>query len=283
MEYGDDPPLIWSLSCKLRGDFCRRGAVMHYREARLGAMPDSGSAEKRINQLHRIIPESKYLRQLLLRTMREIFYRGGDDPQTLHPLAAERLENDFRRMVFGDARQIISTLYAHDCSVDTLRKKLRETLWSYCNRLQDDAWDDLLRIPVTHRRFIASPLLLNINELECYASPLLAYSDRGRLRIVELRAGNIAAFAPEVMLMHRFYALNTSGRAPESVISCQLDTENGALRELAGEFDISETLRQMTADAAAFREDMSKAPEHIPRNTGSCRQCVFASCCMKNK
>ncbi len=278
MEYGENPPLIWSLSCKLRGDFCRRGAVMHYREARLGALPDSGSTEKRINQLHRIIPESKYIRQLLLRTMREIFYRGGDDPQTLHPLAAERLENDFRRMVFGDARQIISTLYEHSCSVDTLRKKLRETLWSYCSRLQDNAWDELLRIPVTHRRFIASPLQLYINELCCYASPLLAYSMRGRLRIVELRENDISS-CPEVLLMHRYYALNLSGRIPETVVSCQLDPATGKLHELPDDFSISSTLRQMSSAAARHREAMMMPLAEIPAASENCGRCVFASYC----
>ena len=282
MVSGDEIPLRWSLSCKLRRRHCPLAAVLHDREAQQGFAPDADEYCRRINMLHRVIPERKYLRQLLIAVMRESFYRGDDDPDALYPLALAKCELDFRQMVFGNSPQIIAGLFEHKKSVAEVRQDLKDDLFRQCCNL-NEFWGALLTVPPPQRRFIASPLLLNINELECYASPLLAYSDRGRLRIVELRAGNIAAFAPEVMLMHRFYALNTSGRAPESVISCQLDPENGALRELAGEFDISETLRQMTADAAAFREDMSKAPEHISRNTGSCRQCVFASCCMKNK
>ena len=278
MEYGNVPEFVWSLSCKLRAEFCRRQAVMHYREARRGALPEADNDDKRINQLHRVIPENKYIRQLLLRTMREIFYRGSDDPETLYVLALERLESDFKRMVFGDAPQVISTLFFHHSSVDSLRRNLRQMLWERCEKLQSGAWSGLLQIPVMQRRFISSPLKLYINELCCYASPLLAYSDRGRIRIVELRENDISAH-PEILLMHRYYALNVSGRMPDSVVSCQLDPATGELRELTGDFSISATLKAMSAAAAYHREAMMMPLAEIPGRSENCTKCIFVSYC----
>lgn len=279
MVYGETPELIWSLSCKLRGEFCRRGAVMHYREARLGMLPEADESYRKINRLHRIIPESKYIRQLLLHTMREIFYRGNEnDPDSLYFLALEKMESDFRKMIFGNAPLMLTALAENSCSVDALRRRVRENLWAKCAKLQENAWCDLLSVPVAQRRFIASPLKLYINELCCYASPLLAYSDRGRLRIVELRENDISAF-PEVLLMHRCYALNLYGRMPETVISCQLDTADGKMRELANDFSISSTLREMSAAAARHRDAMQLPLPEIPGNKSNCGHCVFASYC----
>ena len=218
------------------------------------------------------------MRQLLLRVMREQFYRGGDDPDALFPLALEKMESDLRQMIFGNAPLVLDELYTHEKSVPSLRAAVRESLFRQCRTLCDGAWAELLRVPECRRRFIASPLLLNINELQCYASPLAAYSDRGRLHLVELRTGSLREH-PEVPLMHRIYALNLSGRFPEAVRSCQLDPSTGDLRELDGESDVSETLRSMSAEAAAHREELSLAAEDIPVNTVNCGRCVFASCC----
>jgi len=281
MVSGDNIPLIWSLSRKIRHRFCPLAAVLHYREARLGFDPGADEHCRRINQLHRIIPEQKYLRQLLMAVMRESFYRGNCDPESLYVLALAKCEQDFRQMVFGNAPQITAGLFYHRQSVAELRQQLKDELFRQCCTL-GDAWAELLSIPHSRRRFIASPLHLNINDLECYASPLLAYSEQGKLRIVELRSGNIAFTAPEILVMHRFYALNVSGRSPETVVSCQLDPERGTLEELAMDFDISEVLRRMTADAGAHRENMLTGLEHIPANSGNCGQCVFVSYC-RNK
>ena len=278
MESGEIPPLVWSLSRKLRRRFCPRAAVLHYREARRGFDPDASETDRRINRLHRIVPESKYLRQLLLRIMREIFYRGGDDPDTLYPLALARCESDFRRMVFGDAPLVIDAVYRHESGVTALRTALRDSLYRQCRALSGGAWRELLEIPVSRRRFLASPLCLRINELACYASPLLAYSDRGKLYWVELRGGTLAEH-PEVMLMHRYYALNRSGRTPEALASCQLDPETGDFRGVDRDFDVSATLRLMSAEAAAHREEMTRPAAEIPANFGNCERCVFVSYC----
>lgn len=272
------PPLIWSLSRKLRRRFCPRAAVFHYREARRGFAPDASETDKRLNKLHRIVPESKFLRQLLLRVMREYFYRGGDDPEALVPLALDRLESDFRRMIFGDAPLIPETVYRHDKSVPELRADLQDALRRQCRRLGSGAWGGLLDVPECRRRFVASPLHLHLNELECYASPLLACADRGRLLLVELRTGSLAEH-PEIRLMHRVHAMNLSGRMPEAVRSCQLDPETGELRDLDGDFDVSATLRAMSAEAAAHRTELTLDAAGIPVNTVNCGHCVFASYC----
>ena len=128
------------------------------------------------------------------------------------------------------------------------------------------------------RRFIASPLQLYINELCCYASPLLAYSARGRLNIIELRENDISRH-PEVLLMHRFYAFNTNGRNPESVVSCQLNTADGSLRELPDNFSVSGILHEMSEAAACHRQAMSLPLAEIPGNPENCEKCVFAPCC----
>ncbi|MBE6398549.1 MAG: hypothetical protein E7041_00250 [Lentisphaerae bacterium] len=281
MVSGNIPPLVWSLSRKMHRQFCPLAAVLHYREAQWGFDPDADDNCRRINQLHRVISERKYLRQLLMAVMRESFYRGDDDPDTLYVLALAKCEQDFRQMVFGNAPQITSGLFYHRQSVADLRQELKDTLFRQCAALTS-SWAELLAVPPANRRFIASPLHLNINDLECYASPLLAYTASGKLRIVELRTGNIALHAPEIMVMHRFYALNISGRSPESVISCQLDPETGILQETAADFDISEILRRMAADAGAHRENMLTEREQIPENTVNCGHCVFASYCGKN-
>ena len=281
METGETLPLIWSLSRKLRRRFCPRAAVFHYREARRGGLPDASENDRRINRLHRVVPLQKYMRQLLLRVMREHFYRGVNDPEALFPLALEKMESDLRQMIFGNAPLVLDELYAHEKSVTDLRAAVRESLYRQCRTLRDGAWAELLRVPECRRRFIASPLLLNINDLQCYASPLVAYSDKGRLHLVELRTGSLREH-PEVPLMHRSYAFNLSGRFPEAVRSCQLDPTTGDLRELDGDFDVSETLRTMSAEAAAHREELALAPEEIPVNTVNCGRCTFASYCGEN-
>ena len=256
----------------------------------LGQLPDRHEAftrdqrvwnaetDRRLNRLHRIVPESKFLRQLLLRVMREYFYRGGDDPDALAALALDRLEGDFRRMIFGDAPLMLDALHRRERSVPELRAGLQDALRRRCRTLAAGAWRELLAVPECRRRFVASPLRLQLNDLECYASPLLAYADRGRLTLVELRSGALDEY-PEVRLMHRFHALNRSGRLPEAVVSRQLDPETGELRELAGDFDVAETLRAMTAEAAAHRTELTLDAAAIPVNTTNCGHCVFASYC----
>jgi hypothetical protein len=212
--------------------------------------------------------------------MREIFYRNSNDPDALLIAVQERSEYDFRRMIFGDAPQIIDTLYRHEQDVNTLKKHLKDSLLQNCESL-GGIWKELLMNPPLRRRFIDNPLRLNINDLQCYASPLLAYSDGGALRIVELRAGRLDGH-PEISFMHRFYALNNSGRTPDSVHSCQLDPVDGSFRELHEDSRTANVLRSMSLEAGAHRKELDLPLAEVPVNTVNCPECVFNLYCRTN-
>ncbi len=282
MVSGDSaPPLIWSLSRKLRRRWCPRAAVIHYREAYHGYHPDADAGCRDLNFLHRIVPLNKYIRQLLLAVMRESFYRNSTAPETLTVMALEKWEYDFRRMVFGNAPLLLDLIHRNGNDFSALKKEVKETLIQRCEQLACGAWKELLAVPPLRRRFIASPLKLNINELCCYASPLLAYSDQGTLRIVELREGSIGAH-PEILLMHRFYALNVSGRSPAAVISCQLDPADGSFRQFDTGDSCYEILQSMNREAAAHQAELQLPLTEVPVNNINCPRCVFDRYC-RNK
>ena len=272
--------IAWSLSRKLRRCFCGRAALLHYREAPLGRMADAPEFHRRIWAAHCRISDRKFLRQLLLQVMHRQFTAGAVNTAALLPELLENFHSAFDRMLLGQAGYTLISPDGSGVDFEAKRRELSGKLQAYSNLLTLGDWEQLLAIAPEKRRTLPEVLELKINELRCYASPLCAFSDHGKLHIVELRGGEFAGFESETALLHRFYAMNSCGRDPDKVESWVLDYESGKIRRFGEDVDFSDGLAKITLEAGIWKELMDKnLSDIIPDDPTKCANCVFGTVC----
>ena len=283
MEFFEFSPAVWSLSRRLRREFCPRAAIMHYREAPAAAKMAAGEEMppllRKICSGRRMISDGKFIRELLLHTMQKEFYTGETDPGILGADLADAFDVEFEKIIFGRSSRTLATLNG---SIDIESKRqelLRELKECVSALISGREWENLLHIPVESRRTLPKVLDLYINDLRCFATPLCAFNHRGKLWIVELRSGEFSGCENETALIHAFYALNYCGRNPDMVESFILDYRSGQMRHFGVNNDISAALRKISAEAGRWAQLAPLALVDIPGNKENCPRCVFAGVC----
>ena len=284
MEFSDFSPAVWSLSRRLRREFCARSAMMHYREAPAAAKA-AESAEltpllRKIYAGHRMISDGKFIRELLLHTMQKEFYTGETDPRVLTVELFEAFDVEFEKIIFGRSSRTLASLCGNDFDVESKRRELLKELKECSSALiSGGEWENLLRTPPESRRTLPKVLDLYINDLHCFATPLCAFNHRGKLWIVELRSGEFSGCESETALIHAFYALNHCGRNPDMVESFVLDYHSGEMRHFGLNNDIASALRKISAEAGVWAKLAGLELADIPGNKENCPRCVFAGVC----
>ncbi len=269
----------WSLTRQKRLQFCNKAAVMHCREAFCGTLPDADEKSRRIHSLHCRVSREEFLRRLLIKVMRESFYRHDTDVENLSFFALDELEKSLQQMIFGKSKHILHDFDMPGASFHKIKQELISLLAGKCLLLKNGAWSELLRYPAEKRRFIDTPMALQINELSCFISPLCAVSDRGKFRIVELRSGKMGESGRITTLLHRFYIHNRYGKTADALDSLQLDLDNGELHPLETDGSISEILELISHDVSVYQKLLSMPLSEIPENRANCSRCVFNKIC----
>ena len=269
----------WSLTRQKRLQFCCKAAVMHCREAYFGAFADADEKLHQIYLQHCRISREEFLRRLLIKVMRESFYRGETDVENLSAFALDELEKSLQQMIFGKSKYILNDFDFPGASFNKIKRELVSTLSEKCLLLKNGAWSELLKYPAEKRRFIDTPLALQINELSCFISPLCAVSDRGKFRIVELRSGKMGDSGRITALLHRFYIYNRYGKTADMLDSLQLDLEDGLLHLLESDGSLSEILDVISDDVRNYQKLLSIPLSEIPENRINCPRCVFKNIC----
>ena len=251
---------IWSLSRKFQRSFCPRSAVLRY------------CVETDVTK----ISDEKFLREILLCTMRREFYRGETNPETLSGMVMARFQEEFRNIAGFRSRRQLASLTGR-CDFNEKGRELENRLYTYLHNIRPH-WETLLAAAPESRLPIDKVLDVNIRQWRCFGSPLCAFFDRGKLCFVELRGGDFAECEAETAMLHRVYALNHCGRDPGSVESKVLDYHRGVYRSFGGS-DISDAIRAIKEEIAAWQDLRQKDWLDIPENKGNCPYCSFAGVC----
>lgn len=268
----------WSVSRKARLEFCPRSAVMHYREAP-EAMKDTASPrQKAINMIHRNISDERFLREILLRTMQSHFTGGNKDAGILQAEVLRNFEREFSKMIMGNSPYFLYSLQDRNASPESKRRELSLKLQNYSQALSAGAWQSLLKIPVQYRKRISGILKINVNELVCLTTVLCAFTNNGRLWIVELRNGDFSAYERELCMIHRSYAMDINWM-PDKVDSFVLDYATGQMYKFDWDNDISAAIQKISDDISRWHDIYQLPLEKIPENKSNCPHCGFADIC----
>lgn len=248
------------------------------------------------HRLRALLNEKIYLRRLFNLTLREIFYRDCDaesagEPGAAGRRAAARFEREFQAMLldmYGSDHAFprLIELLKPGGSASELAARLRARIAAAGAALENGDWPELVAMSPERRRWMASPLFVQIGELRCAAAPLLAFTaPGGELRIIE----GCGASHPEgefAALLHKFHAFNVWRRPPERVRTFTLDLGSGRLTGHGDGLDVSAGLREITADCAEMtaliRSDGTVDEQDFACSDGAgCADCRFRSICRR--
>ena len=290
MEYCDYPLHAWSRYRHILRRQCPRKAVLHCREARLGAEEYASTAHRLIHDLRRRITVEQYIDRIFDEELRYWFYRSFTeddsyavpDIKQLNLRLNSRFDRDIERIFSGISSgdhkfYIFRELEAQTVNISALAARAQKRIDLYCHALQAELWKLLLETPQLCRREIASPLAIQINELRCYCAPLWALERNGILWIIENNCDDTSA------LLHKFYAVNTLGREPHLVRSFGYRRDSGEFYECGINLNVSEILRRISEDGAKWEELIAFDLENIPVNHEHCPDCQYDFFCNKYK
>jgi len=287
----------WSLKRRRLWNRCRREYFLHYYGAFGGHDLLAGEFCRQVHDRKRLLTLGVYVRRVLNLEMRRLFYLrdpelGTPPPGELARACRSRVLREYQAMLMGAAQAdhglpMLAELLDPHTSAGEFRAVIETKLDAASAALESGAWGELLSIPPEQRRPVESPLFLQLNELKCAAVPLLAAAlPGGTLLIAE--GCEHASFSgepdgDEIALMHRFYALNRLGRAPERVHSVLIHTDTGDLERLQSD-DVSLPLRRIREDVSAMlapvAPDGSVESCDFPPTPGeNCLSCRFCALC----
>ena len=283
-------PLFWTVRRRRLWRSCRRRYFLHYYAASAGIDPGSPRELRLARALRDAIALPVFVQKLLNRSLREQFYReidddGGSGETGDFQAAACRLaEYEWKRAVAdaagSDEKVPLLELLSGRCTMTEVDARLRELVSSESGRIASGVWKQLDAVDPCRRRPILSPLELQLGELRCFAVPAIAFSvPGGELWIVEgVRSGREGA--DEIAMLHKFHAMNTLKRAPETVRSFALAPGEYSFSELGRDLDLSAAIRTIRNDIGemteALNSDGSAAEGNFPAAPGkACESCPF--------
>ena len=283
-------PLFWTVRRRRLWRSCRRRYFLHYYAAAAGIDPGSPRELRTARLLRDAVALPVFTQKLLNKILREQFYREPDDDggygETggFQAVACRLAEYEWNRAVSdaaaGGGRAPLLELLACRDTMTEVGARLRELVISEAGRIASGVWKQLDAVESCRRRPIASPLELWIGELRCFAVPAIAFSTPGgELWIVEgVRSGREGA--DEIALLHKFYAMNTLNRPPETVRSFALAPGKYDFSEFGRDVDLSAAIREIKHDigemAAALNSDGSASEGNFPAAPGkACENCPF--------
>lgn len=285
MEYCEYPIHAWSRHRHFLRRQCVRKARLSCLEARAGADTESETPLRLLHDLRRRITLEQYLGRIFDQTVRQNFYCGGDDEpdlteSTLSAILHRRFDRDLELMLCGAAARdhklcFLRELEAKSCNLTALVTRAGTVIDGFCAAFSRELSPLITSTPPLCRRDIASPLAVYINELCCYCAPLLALEKNGELWIVENNCDD------RVALLHKFYAVNSFGREPHLVRSFAYSRTDGVFKEAGIGLNVSETLRQISEDGAAWAELIALPLENLPFTPEHCPECGFNFFCNK--
>ena len=257
-------PFVWSLRREREWRRCPRRCFYRYYAAQGGYEVGVGSREtEKIHLLRALLSVPEYCRRTLNLEMRRRLYLTAADaaeegPTTLPPLAEAvrlRFEREWRAMLLGRPAQdhrlpMLAEALDPRVSGGALSHRVAETLVAEAEALASGGWGELEALPPQERRPIDSPLFVDAGELRCCLVPLAAFRRAGEFWIVD---GADPASADEEAVtgvLYRLWAMNCAATPPDRVRTFALTPATGALREFAGDPEISVTLRRIFASAS---------------------------------
>ncbi len=284
-----DYPLSWSARRRRLWRACPRRYFLHYYAARGGHDPDASRRSRELHLAKSLHTADSYLRTLLNNTMRSLFYRRNEEEDQgetpgLTALSAARFHRDFDRMLLGEWRfdhqkPMLRELLEPGASAEALRRELERELRRRAAALEGNAWGHLVAAEFTRRRPVESPQEIRVNELACYAVPVLALTSSGEFWVVEGTGGDPGA---GVALLHKFFAWNRYRRPPERVRSFYFEAGTGDFAEFGRDLNLGMALADLRDDltemAAKVRPDGTLAEEDFASNPNHCPLCAFFPC-----
>lgn len=281
---------FWSLRRRRLWRSCRRRYFLHYYAAAAGTT-DAPPQWAQARWLRNALPVPVFVQRLLNAVLREEFYRvpdeTGDYPDRNDFVAAavNRGESEWRRLIRSGpqpppSHPLLLELLDSGNRVTEVGLRLRETIRSEAARIAAGVWPRLDAVDACRRRPIPSPLEVQLNELRCFAVPAIAFAaPGGELWIIEgVRSGREGA--DEIALLHKFYAMNALGKAPEKVRSFALAPGEYNFVELAPQLDVSAAVRAIRNDVdemtGVVADDGMVDPATFPAAPGeACSACPF--------
>lgn len=269
---------------------CRRKYFYYYYGSRGGHETSAPSFARNLYIAKCGLPMPMYLRRVLNCAMRKIFYASQEEEYSraehLYPVAHNIAVKELHQVLSGSN---LPKAYCAEIADTSIRPgdicdEMCERLENMCSKLQNGAWGRLCGIPQINRRFIASPMQLDIADLKCAVAPVLAYRSNGDLCVID-GTGNDGD-GREISLLYKFAAMNMHRIAPEKVRSFIIrpDTESDFV-ETGSDISISALLRDIRRDVdemlGAIREDGSICEKDFPCNENSCRSCAFSHLCLR--
>lgn len=287
MEYSDYPLHAWSRYRRRMQESCPRKAMLFYRDARAGADPMAEPELRRLHECRNRITLDEYIFRLLHDFVRQAFYDFTEEGTLRYPSTdalkcamQARFDREFERMIYGDSSRdhklcFLRELEDKNCRITALMERAAGQISHVCAALEHDLWRLITSTPGISRRNIASPLEVYINDLCCYCAPVIALESSGSFWIVEFNGDDTTA------LLHKFYGINTLGREPEQLRSFAYDVNSGSFSEIGLTLPVSEQLKRISADGAAWEELLALPTEEISGNAAHCNECQFCRLCPK--
>ena len=286
----------WSLRRRHYWQSCRRSYFYYYYAAQGGH--DTEFANSQCRQLHEFknrFSLAQYVNILLDSALRNIFYQRFEEEDeatptaTLTDFAIKKMWRDFNAMLNGefkrDHRQLmLQEFFLPNITPRELAMELTKRINDSGNRLENGIWQELNQIPFVQRRWVETPQAVNLNELECYCVPLVAFKIERELWIIENFQYSFGE--NELVTLHKFYAMNQHRCPPDAVRSFSINRTTGELYELGKNLNISSAIKEIMRDVdemqKAIRPDGTLHEDDFAPNQKFCPFCKFQPYCQSN-
>lgn len=270
---------------------CLRKYFYYYYGARGGNLEN---APRKIRDLYFAkitLPMIAYLRRAVNLAIREIFYApleadAKDDAisMELAETVFKIIQREFRQYLSGNdcPKVICSDWLDESVKPGYLFDDMCDKANQMCAALENGAWGQLKNIEFACRRYVESPLILNIGELKCAITSLVAFRQSADFWLIE--AGGTEVDGDEFAALARFAFFNRWQIRPEQIKTFILKSdESGSFVQVGADADFSEVFSEIRKDVDAMlgmiRSDGTLVEEDFPCNTSECENCSFRLIC----
>ena len=267
---------------------CRRKYFYHYYGARGGHEVSAPDFIRTIYIAKCALPLPAYLRRVIDLAIREIFYAPPDaglEKLTLSAAAFRIAEREFRQFFFGSENpKYFCEDWRDGGKPGTLFDEMCSALEKCCAEFERGAWSRLADTAPECRRYLESPLVLNVGELKCAIVPLIALRQAADLWLID--GGGTPDDGDEISALARFAFFNRCQIPPERVKTFVIPNDDpGAFLQVGQDADFSTVFAGIKLDVddmlGVIRPDGTIDEADFTCNTSECGDCPFRALCSR--